>query len=661
MSVIETDQLLEGLDDDQRAAVISDAAPLCIIAGAGSGKTRVLTRRIAYRIATTTAEAEHVLALTFTRKAADELRTRLGLLGVPSGIAAGTFHALAYAQLRRRWADEGKRAPALLEQRHRIINEIIGPNRPAKGLPIVRSAEVIAEIDWARARLIAPAHYSRAAEDARRRPTAGTARIAELFGKYEQEKRKRGVVDFDDLLSLCADALEQDPAFASAQQWRFRTLFVDELQDVNALQIRLLKAWLGGRPDLCAVGDPRQAIYSFNGSDPGFIERFDEHFPRATVLQLTRNYRSTPEIIELAHRVLPATASLPPLVPMKPSRDWDPELQKRRNDGDEVDGVARTLRRMHSEGYAWRDCAVLARTNVQLDPLRTALAQHHIPTREDRGRRELELAGAAQFMAALKAVPGNTLLSAGVKDVADAFVEVDLDDRARERADQLSRLTQELRSLDPGATVDGFIAWLPSALRDTQLERSPDVVELTTFHRAKGLEWRAVIVVGVEAGYVPHAHARTTAAEAEERRLLYVALTRAEERLVCSWAGMRKFGERSVRRHRSPFLDLVPENVASVAPNEIDVRNHLSASRALLSKPSKGTTALHAALRSWRSSTARAANVPAYVVFNDKTLEEVADRRPTTMRSLADIAGFGPVKVSRYGEAILEMVQEHAS
>src|SRR5215211_2624993 len=289
--------LLSGLTAPQLEAVTTPGQPLCILAGAGSGKTRVLTRRIAWRVSDGQALASHVLALTCTRRAADELSSRLAALGVRDQVAAGTFHAIAYAQLRRRWADSGQRPPALLDRKTRILARLL----PARRSPSdVGPAEIAGEIEWAQARMVSPAGYAEAVAAAGRKPPMPAAAVTAIYERYQQEKRRQHLVDFDDLLLACAQALETDPAFAATQRWRFRHLFVDEFQDVNPLQFRLLEAWRDRRDDLCVVGDPRQAIYSWNGADPRYLTGFAERFEGATVVHLDENHRSTPQVVAVA-------------------------------------------------------------------------------------------------------------------------------------------------------------------------------------------------------------------------------------------------------------------------------------------------------------------------------------------------------------------------
>ena len=293
---------LNGLDEAQRAAVTSTAGPLCVHAGAGSGKTRVLTRRIAHRAERGDLDPRHTLALTFTRKAAGELRTRLRGLGLREAVAAGTFHAVAYAQLRRHWEDRRKAVPTLLTSKTAVVGELLGAKQGLAG-------PVVAEIDWATARLVRPADYAeKSALAGRRSPLPGDG-IADVMRRYEVAKRQRGVVDFDDLLGLALNLMTTDATAADARRWLFRHLFVDEFQDVNPLQFRLIRAWLGDGGDLFVVGDPHQAIYGWNGADARYLDRFGdafpaERYPDRAVLHLRDNYRSTPQVLAVAAAVL---------------------------------------------------------------------------------------------------------------------------------------------------------------------------------------------------------------------------------------------------------------------------------------------------------------------------------------------------------------------
>jgi DNA helicase-2/ATP-dependent DNA helicase PcrA len=609
-------QLLADLTPSQSRAVTASCATVCVLASAGAGKTRVLTRRVAYRVATGTAQAEHVLAITFTRKAAGELRERLMGLGLGQAVTAGTFHSLALSQLRRWWADRRTPEPALVLRKGRLLAEL-ACGRP--GLADVSAGDLASHVEWAKARLVSPATFAAAAIQAQRELPADAEVIASVYARYEDEKRRRRLVDFDDLLVRYADALESDSRFAAAQRWRWQHLFVDELQDVNPLQCRLLLALLGGNDDLFVVGDPNQAIYGWNGADPGFLADFPQRWPQAEVVQLDDNHRSSPQVVAAASAVLGrqaigAVRSSQPDGPL-------PHLRSYASEDTEADGVASQLREAHGRGLSWDKMAVLARTNSQLD------------------------------------VVGQALGRAGIPFVAVAPVEdADGDDEYAQRGP------------GPGG----------------------EHVTICSFHRAKGLQWTAVWVCGLEAGFVPIAYASSPAALSEERRLLYVALTRAERELHCSWARERRSTSRvPLRREPSPWLAALAshcagtgaETAAGGAGGGADagavprgssgaaVAQFLASARNRLSVPRGGpaphgessgpdSTVVAGRLREWRQRLARASGVPPHVLLHDSTVLAIAARRPTTTDDLLAVPGLGPVKVARFGPAILEVVRE---
>ncbi|HWC10840.1 MAG TPA: ATP-dependent DNA helicase UvrD2 [Acidimicrobiales bacterium] len=712
--------LLDGLDPDQLVAVTSEAAPLCILAGAGSGKTRVLTRRIAHRVATGTAHPGHVLALTFTRRAAGELGRRLAALGVRPRVAAGTFHGIAYAALRSRWADRGQQPPVLLEHKVRLLAGLLPgpkagsvpersggsvpersggsvPERSGGSVPersggsVVAPADLAAEIEWARARMVLPEDYPAAVTAAGRRPPLPAGVVAELFGRYEHEKRRRNLVDFDDLVLLCAEALETDAEFAATQRWRFRHLFVDEFQDVNPAQFRLLQAWRGGRSDLCVVGDPDQAIYAWNGADPSYLTAFARHLPGAAVVRLSRTYRSSPQVVAVANAVLAGhraagAAELRPTC----ADGAVPTVTAWASGGEEAAGIARALRRQHAGGRAWSELAVLARTRAQLVAFEEALQAAAIPCRVRGAVPFLDRPEVRAAVADLRRRPATGALAPALVDLRLAS---DLDDpqpgplappgaAAERRAslDELARMMEELVAADPAATVGAFLAWLHATLRAEEPAATADAVELATFHGAKGLEWPVVFVTGLEQGLVPVGHATTPESRAEERRLLYVALTRARSELHCSWAERRRFGTSSVARTPSPWLGVLEAAVESLAAPgpDADWRRHLAASRARVEAVAglrgpnavaglrgpnavtglgeRADPALLGALRAWRACAARAAGVPAFVVLHDTTLAAVAEACPADRAALLALPGLGPVKAERYGDALLAVV-----
>ena len=678
----DADRFLADLNDLQREAVTTPASPLAILAGAGSGKTRVLTRRIAWQAAQGAIDPRHVLAVTFTRKAAGELSDRLGGLGVRRVVTSGTFHGLALAQLRRRWRDRGEPVPALLERKAKILAPLLGGG-PTVG---AEAAEVAGEIEWAKARLVAPEGYEAAVTAAGRATPRPAVEIASLYDRYETEKSRRGVIDFDDLLWRLADALEHDAEFAAVLRWRHRHLFVDEFQDVNPAQFRLIRLWLGDRRDLCVVGDDDQAVYGFTGADAGYLVHFARHFSGAGVVRLEENYRSTPQVLAAAHAVLPGGARRKK--PLRPTLADGPlpTISAYASDRDEATAVARQLQAAHQPGAPWSGTAVLYRTNAQSAPLEAALRAAGVPYRVRGAARFLDRPAVAAALEELRraasAAPGLPLKAhlAGLLEWAEEAGGGEAATRERrEHVDALVRLGHDYLVAEaassgdtpepPGSgTAAGFVAHLVTVLAEED-PTGTDAVELLTFHKAKGLEWRVVFVTGLERGLVPIAYAETPAALAEERRLLYVALTRAERELHLSWASRRTLGGRDMTRQASPYLTSIEAALAAFGPGgDGDWQAAVAAERARLAKARAaagrdramaGAAAdphVLAELVAWRKTLARASGVPAQVIFHDTTLAAVAEARPTDRAGLMAVPGLGPLKVERYGDELLALV-----
>jgi DNA helicase-2/ATP-dependent DNA helicase PcrA len=669
--------LLEGLTAPQAQAVTSDGAPLVILAGAGSGKTRVLTRRIAYRVAVGDADPRRVLALTFTRKAAGQLRSRLADLGVRDGVAAGTFHAIAYAQLRQRWADTGASPPSLLERKVGFVARLVGPRGDRDAL--VQPVDLVGEIEWAKARRVEPSAYEAAALQAGRKPPVPVGAMAALYGRYEDEKRRRGMLDFDDLLLRCVEAFE-DPAFAAAQRWRFRHLFVDEFQDLNPSQAALLAVWRGESDDLCVVGDPNQAIYGWNGADPSYLRDIARREPGATVVELDDNFRSSPQVLAVASSVLAGGGVVAALRPHRPDGPL-PTVRSFATERDEAHGIARAVRNHHRPGTPWGHIAVLARTNAQLVTVQEELRAVGIPFRVRGGGSFLQRPEVQSALADLR--HGRGPLRVALTDLrTDLHQPVEATGPAAERQAvlaELVRLADEHLALDPEAGVEGFTAWLATALGE-DAGSNRDAVELASFHAAKGLEWPVVFLAGLERGLVPISHAKTDEALEEERRLLYVAVTRAEHELHCSWAAERTFGDRAVPRQPSPWLDDIEaarlalagggsptDQVARIREERRRLRaadggrRGAAAGRSRVTVGADADPAVLAALKAWRSGAARAAGVPAFVIFHDTTLAAVAEARPDSRATLLALPGLGPVKAERYGDELLRVVAAHGA
>ena len=647
------DSLLAGLNEAQIQAVTAGGGPIVVLAGAGSGKTRVLTRRIAWRVADDQCDPNRVLALTFTRKAAGELRHRLLAVGLRDRVPSGTFHAIALLQLRRRWADRGISPPRLIQSKGRLL----GPLLPRSGS--IRPAEVATEIDWARARMVEPEEYGRAASAAGRTPPLPPAEMAEVMVGYAAAKRSKRVVDFDDLLALAIRDLRADRSYAEAIRWRFRHLYVDEFQDVNPLQAKLLSLWRGDSDDLFVVGDPDQAIYGWNGADPQLLDHFAASEPSAVVIRLRENYRSTPQVLALAAPLARGPAAVP-----QRGDGPIPTITAHPSDESEAAAVASRIRAAHSVAGNWSDQAVLVRTNAQLLGLSEALRDASIPfrlrgsegplaTAEVRAVRNTLERTETDLVATLSELENSLDVAENGLDATEHGTReeptvAEIERRANVRA--FLRLVHDYLVLEPDPSGPGLRDWL-ATLEPSDLDADGDAVELATFHGAKGLEWPVVHVAGLEEGFVPIAYASTGAQLAEEQRLLYVALTRAQDELHLTWAGERTFTNRPVTRNPSPLLAPVADACRrlGVGPAQrVDWQRHLRESRARLAAHAAtgssggagdgggaGHEAVYQALLQWRQRRARAADVPVHAVFSDQTLRAIARAQPTTRSGLA--------------------------
>jgi DNA helicase II / ATP-dependent DNA helicase PcrA len=486
----------------QREAIESDQPLLCVVAGAGAGKTRVLTLRVARRVREGSIEPDRTLVTTFSRKAADELRTRLYSLGV-TGVKAGTFHRTALGLLREHRELRGRPLPQLLPDRRRLLAEVTtGDARRTRALD--------GEIGWSKARLVTPEHYEAEARRHHRRSGVSAAQVADAFARYETERSRKRLLDFDDLIVACADALAGDTEFAESIRWRTRHLFVDEMQDVNPAQFRLLTAMLGDEPDLFVVGDPNQSVYGFNGADPTLLDRLPEILRGTAVIRLDENHRCTPQVVAVATAVLREGSSFGAggevVLPRTTRVDGPvPKVVSHATAEDEAAWVADRVKMSRTPGRQWSSIAVLTRTNAQLAQVQAALEKARVPN----------------LVAGADLGPASDLRGEGDK---------------REEADEWNR-------------------------REAPEDR--DRVVLTTFHRAKGLQWPTVIVLGLGAGLMPIASAQTPAAVDEERRLLYVALTRSEEELWCSWYEDAGSGSRGARGP-SPWLAAIERTITEL-------------------------------------------------------------------------------------------------
>jgi DNA helicase-2/ATP-dependent DNA helicase PcrA len=613
------ERIFAGLNPDQRRAVEAVRGPVCILAGAGSGKTTTITRRIANQVASRAFPASAILAVTFTDKAANEMRTRLEALGAPV-VRASTFHSAALAQLRH-LSDE---PPGRILASKALMLRHIGNTlpRPYRFRP---AGDLATEIEWAKNRRLTPAAYRRALGE--HEPPIPADLMLRVFREYERRKTDGGWVDFEDLLELAIRLFDEDPSALAAVRDRYCAFTVDEYQDVNLLQQTLLERWLGESDELCAVGDDYQSIYAFTGATPEYLLRMPARFPHATVVRLEANYRSTPEVLELANRLVPKLGGAAKV--LRTARPGGPQPLTRAfvDQEEEAAFVVDRIRSLHAqEGVPHEEIALLVRTNARSADFEETFAEAAIPFQ---GAALLAREGARQLLKALRGAR-DAPAAPTVRQVAleQGWLER-LPDRLGEREvtrqQDLARLVRLAEEFDDGTKiVAGFFSYLEERFAAGADRRG---VHLLTLHRAKGLEFDAVFLPRVEERELPWRLAKGAEAVAEERRLFYVGMTRARRHLTITWTGTpSRFLEE---------LGIAARPVRAARPARDDL------------PPAFG------ALRKWRLERAKADGVPAYVVFHDATLAEIAAQAPKTLSELAGIAGVGPAKLDRYGEEVL--------
>ncbi|MCO1617568.1 MULTISPECIES: ATP-dependent DNA helicase UvrD2 [Micromonospora] len=684
------ERVLAGLDPEQRSAVTAPAGPVCVLAGAGTGKTRAVTSRIAYRALTGDIAGRHVLAVTFTARAAAEMRSRLGVLGV-QGVQARTFHAAALRQVRyfapRLLA--GRAMPELLDSKVRVVTLAAAK----VGLRADRAAarDLAAEIEWAKSSLVEPGEYVVAAAKALRETPYEPARVADVFDAYERLKRGNGVIDFEDMLRAAVWGIEEHPDVAEQVRNQYRHFVVDEYQDVNPLQQRLLEAWLGGRDDLTVVGDASQTIYSFTGATSSYLVDFPRLHRGATVVRLVRDYRSTPQVVGLANAVISqargAEARLRLELHGQRRPGPEPELRIFTDEPAEANAVAARCRALVAGGTPAREIAVLFRTNAQSEAYEKALSEAGVPYVLQGAERFFERPEVRQAMIALRAAtrsadPGTPLPAAVVEALTAVGWAPDSPPpggAARERWEALAALVQLAEEYAAEAEDDpGLTGFTEELARRAAQQHVPTVegVTLASLHSAKGLEWDAVFLVGLAEGTLPTTYAKTMEQVEEERRLLYVGITRAREWLWLSYATARSPGGRARRPSRFlPQLDRSGggERAGGAGPARRAERRRpqvvscricgatlLAGADRKLGRcptcPSDIDEELYERLRDWRQRVAGAQKVPAYVVFTDATLTALAERKPGRTEELVAIAGIGPRKVGLYGDTVLALV-----
>ena len=612
---------LDGLNDEQRAAAQAMRGPVCILAGAGSGKTTTLTRRIANQIATGAFAATDILALTFTDRAAGELRRRLKPFG---DVRARTFHAEALAHV----AHFGAK-PDLLASKAMLVGPIVRTlPRPYR---FKATKDVAGEIERAKNRRVTPDGYEADLGD--HTPVLPADLMTRVYKTYEQRKRRVGKLDFEDLLGEAINLMDT-PAAPTIRN-RYSAFSVDEYQDVNLLQQTLLDAWLGGRDEVCVVGDDYQSIYGFTGATPTYLIDFPKRYSSARVVTLTRNYRSTPQVLEVANRLTSGLRGRAKV--LEATKPIGPEcrLASYADGRDETDAIVAEIDRLAREGTPFEEIAILYRINARSDDYEEALAAARIPYQVRDGaflRRPGPRAVLRRVRRADANAPAADVIATAARDLG--WTPDAEEPEGTEEATRLADLARVVALAEEhGGALGAFLSDLRKRFEDDDAARG---VVLSTYHRAKGLEWDAVFLPRLEERELPFALSKSDDDVTEERRLLYVGITRARSYLRLSWARTRD--GKNCRPSR--FLaELRPPGEAPPA-------------RA----PAAADSDLFVRLRAWRKRAADESNVPAYVVFHDATLREICDRRPRSLDDLAQVPGVGPTKLARYGAGVLEVL-----
>ncbi|MBZ5740691.1 ATP-dependent DNA helicase UvrD2 [Nocardioides mangrovi] len=670
--------LLAALDPEQRRVAEALRGPVRVLAGAGTGKTRAITHRIAHGVATGVYAPTEVLAVTFTTRAAGEMRGRLRVLGA-GGVQARTFHSAALRQLRYFWPRvHGTELPTLTESKIGLLASAARRQRLQADQALLR--DLASEVEWAKVSNVHPDDYARIARG-RGRSVSGQDHetVARVFASYEEVKRGQGRMDMEDVLLLTAGLLDEDPRVAAQIRQQYKWFVVDEFQDVSPIQSALLDLWLGGRDEICVVGDPAQTIYSFAGADATYLRDFPAKFPGTTSIDLVRNYRSTPEVVDAANTLLAGTISQG--VELRAQRPSGPTVSytPRPDEVEEAEAVAAQVLRLRDAGRSLGEVAILFRINAQSETFEEALAARGLP---------YVVRGAARFFDRPEVREAVTRLRGAARSgEADGTPMVEVvrgvlagmgwtaempttRGQTRDRWESWEALVAQATDFaaTDGADLNAFVDDLDRRASE-QHAPAADGVTLATFHAAKGLEWDSVFLCGLQDGTLPITYAESPAAIEEERRLLYVGMTRARIDLALSWSAARNPGGRASRKP-SRFLDpLLPDEARAQRdqPRHRKIAGCRECGRPLMTGaekkrgrcvdcPASYDEELFERLREWRKERASEESVPAFVVFTDATLQLIAEHKPTTPEALLRINGIGRSKLERYGEDVLGVV-----
>jgi len=536
------DEILAALDPDQRAVALATRGPVCVIAGAGTGKTRAITHRIAYAAAIGTMDPQKVLALTFTAKAAGEMRARLRSLGVPT-VAARTIHSAALKQLLYFWPSVfGGRTPDLMTTKTGFLTEAInraGLSDSIRATNRELMRDIASEIEWAKVSQVAPSDYVDEISKRMQKPRVLPEQMVQIYTAYESVKKQELAIDFEDVLLLCAAMLEEEREVRERVQDQYRYFTIDEYQDVSPVQQRLINAWLGKRNDICVVGDPAQTIYSFAGATPVFLNTFTQRFPDAEVIRLSTGYRSTPEITFAANALLRYGSMGQELVAQN-DHGSAPSVVGYSDEAAEVTGVLSEITALLSAGTPPHEVAILARTNSQLKSVERAMVKVNLPYQVRSTERFFDRKEVRDFLGEVRKASVIPAEGQGWIDELRTLAQPYLTDEAIDGIAALLHLARELDSDEnfTPKTLRGYLREVEDRVQQNNPPTMP-VVTLATLHAAKGLEWERVFLIGASEGQLPVSDASID----EERRLFYVGITRAKADLHISY-----------RKSPSPFL-----------------------------------------------------------------------------------------------------------
>lgn len=685
------EQILLGLDSEQAAVARAVSGPVRVLAGAGTGKTRAITHRIAHSVLIGESDPERTLAVTFTNRAAGEMRHRLRTLGAER-VQVRTFHAAALRQLRYFWPQLSPSIfPELIASKAPLVARALSFCKVDSDSALVR--DISGDIEWCKSNMIDSALVHKA----KREFAIDTATFAKVFDAYESIKKDRNQLDFEDILTLMGASIRSRSDIEAAVHKAYRWFTVDEFQDVSPLQKNLLDLWLGDRDDLCVVGDPSQTIYSFTGASAEYLSQFVEQFPHATRIELVRCYRCTPEITSLANAVISGGRNA---VTLRSQLDSGvpPKVTAYSDDNDEAAGVAQSIRALLDSGTSAAEIAVLYRINAQSAEYETAFADAHIP---------FVLRGTERFFDRPEVKTATMLLRGDAKNPDNAGeslvsrIEAVLSSMGwsfepprgtgavREKWESLLALMTMAQECPDSMSLGEFVQELDHR---ASVEHAPGAaaVTLASIHSAKGLEWPIVFLIGCSEGLLPLSHADTSDSIEEERRLAYVGVSRAGQQLNVSWAKSRTPGGKATRTLSRFIADLPPGvfdgSLAGIPrgsskgsfiaggsgrdavrqrkgprPCRVCGKALVTAGERTLGHchgcPVESHEALFDALREWRKERSVAKSVPAYIVFTDATLTAIAEQVPHDLESLAGIPGVGPAKLNEFGEEVLEIVR----